>query len=313
MRHNYTISTERNTMSNGGILSVYFNAFSSKSECETNIVNNYKQSCSIDFQHCSFTGKEKDEETGYGYFGARYMDHELMTMWLSVDPLADKYQNISPYAYCAWNPVKLIDPDGCLIDDYFSYNGIYLGSDDAKTDNVRIINEERWNELSNNGRIKHSDGYKNSDSFSSVHSQMNTEAQLEVYQHYNPTKCKLYATFSHINPGNSGMVTTTVKGESKIGIFLEDNYKGIAVADHAREIENMFVHEGQHVIDHKRNPGWADFDYENSALDAQFHHDSWVKCRPEYKHAVTNYGRKASTLGSSFLDLFDPYSSIWNP
>ena len=59
-----------------------------------------------------FTGKERDEETGYGYFGARYMDHELMTMWLSVDPLADKYPSISPYAYCAWNPIKLVDPNG---------------------------------------------------------------------------------------------------------------------------------------------------------------------------------------------------------
>lgn len=35
-----------------------------------------------------------------------------MTMWLSVDPMADKYPSISPYAYCAWNPVKLVDPDG---------------------------------------------------------------------------------------------------------------------------------------------------------------------------------------------------------
>ncbi len=35
-----------------------------------------------------------------------------MTMWLSVDPLADKYPSLSPYAYCAWNPVKLVDPDG---------------------------------------------------------------------------------------------------------------------------------------------------------------------------------------------------------
>lgn len=64
------------------------------------------------FNHPIFTGKERDEETGYGYFGARYMDHELMTMWLSVDPLADKYPSISPYAYCAWNPVKLVDPEG---------------------------------------------------------------------------------------------------------------------------------------------------------------------------------------------------------
>lgn len=68
------------------------------------------------FAPSSSTGKERDRETGYGYFGARYMDYELMTMWLSVDPMADKYPSISPYAYCAWNPVKLVDPDGREID-----------------------------------------------------------------------------------------------------------------------------------------------------------------------------------------------------
>ena len=52
--------------------------------------------------------EQRDEETGYGYFGARYMDHELMTMWLSVDPMAGKYPGISPYAYCSWNPVKSV-------------------------------------------------------------------------------------------------------------------------------------------------------------------------------------------------------------
>ena len=67
------------------------------------------------FYPSSFTGKEKDEETGYGYFVARYMDYDLTGMWLSVDPLADKYPGISPYAYCAWNPVKLVDPDGNII------------------------------------------------------------------------------------------------------------------------------------------------------------------------------------------------------
>ena len=59
--------------------------------------------------------EQRDEETGFGYFGARYMDHELMTMWLSVDPMSDKYPSISPYAYCAWNPVKLVDPNGMEI------------------------------------------------------------------------------------------------------------------------------------------------------------------------------------------------------
>ena len=61
---------------------------------------------------CSFTGKERDAETGYSYFGSRYLDNELIPSWLSVDPMADKYPGISPYAYCAWNPVKLVDPNG---------------------------------------------------------------------------------------------------------------------------------------------------------------------------------------------------------
>ena len=60
----------------------------------------------------TFTGKERDSETGFSYFGARYYDSDLMTGWLSVDLLADKYPNISPYAYCAWNPIKLVDPNG---------------------------------------------------------------------------------------------------------------------------------------------------------------------------------------------------------
>ena len=51
-------------------------------------------------------------ETGFSYFGARYYDSDLMTGWLSVDPMADKYPSLSPYAYCANNPVKLVDPDG---------------------------------------------------------------------------------------------------------------------------------------------------------------------------------------------------------
>ena len=58
-----------------------------------------------------FSAKEKDEETGYSYFGARYYLPEW-SIWGSVDPMADKYPNISSYAYCAWNPIVIIDPDG---------------------------------------------------------------------------------------------------------------------------------------------------------------------------------------------------------
>lgn len=64
------------------------------------------------FLRSNSNGKEKDYESGFHYYGARYYWSEVLTGWLSVDPMADKYPSISPYAYCAWNPVKLVDPDG---------------------------------------------------------------------------------------------------------------------------------------------------------------------------------------------------------
>ena len=64
------------------------------------------------FMVSSFTGKERDSETGLCYFGARYYDSDILTGWLSVDPMADKYPGLSPYAYCANNPIRLVDPDG---------------------------------------------------------------------------------------------------------------------------------------------------------------------------------------------------------
>ena len=64
--------------------------------------------------------EQKDYESGFHYYGARYYDSEALTGWLSVDPMKDKYPSMSPYNYCAWDPVKLVDPDGrefCLNDD----------------------------------------------------------------------------------------------------------------------------------------------------------------------------------------------------
>ena len=58
-----------------------------------------------------FNSKELDEETGLYYYGARYLN-PTSGMWLSTDPLFEKYVGMSPYNYCAGNPVKLVDPDG---------------------------------------------------------------------------------------------------------------------------------------------------------------------------------------------------------
>ena len=85
----------------------------------------------------TFSAKEKDSETGFSVtslrsvsssslskgqtslslhslirrFGSCYYSSDL-SIWLSVDPMSDKYPSLSPYVYCADNPVKLVDPNG---------------------------------------------------------------------------------------------------------------------------------------------------------------------------------------------------------
>ena len=62
-------------------------------------------------ENYTFSAKEKDSETGLSYFGSRYYSSDL-SIWLSVDPMSDKYPSLSPYVYCANNPIKLVDPNG---------------------------------------------------------------------------------------------------------------------------------------------------------------------------------------------------------
>jgi len=61
-----------------------------------------------------FTGKERDQETGLDYFGARYYASHL-GRWASPDPISvhsdsDKLRN--PYRYALSNPLVLVDPNG---------------------------------------------------------------------------------------------------------------------------------------------------------------------------------------------------------
>jgi RHS repeat-associated protein len=58
-----------------------------------------------------FTGKERDEESGLNYHGARYY-MPWLGRWCAVDDLEAKYAGLNGYAYCANNPLLYIDIDG---------------------------------------------------------------------------------------------------------------------------------------------------------------------------------------------------------
>ena len=66
----------------------------------------------------SFTAQE-DQGPDFGLpyidYGARQYSPAL-SRWLVPDPMGEKYYDVSPYVYCAGNPINLVDPTG---EDWF--------------------------------------------------------------------------------------------------------------------------------------------------------------------------------------------------
>lgn len=72
-----------------------------------------------------FSGKELDGQNGLNMydFGARLFDVAGVTIWTSVDPLAEKNTSITPYSYCNGDPVNRFDPDGNRTFNVFGSSG----------------------------------------------------------------------------------------------------------------------------------------------------------------------------------------------
>ena len=59
-----------------------------------------------------YGGKELQKKFGINLYDSQARFQANTGMFLSLDPLAEKFYGISPYSYCAGNPVNLVDPSG---------------------------------------------------------------------------------------------------------------------------------------------------------------------------------------------------------
>ena len=106
-------------------------------------------------QPYKFGGKEYEHhgEIDLYDFGARLYNPALC-VWTSTDPLAEKYYNVNPYAYCFGNPVNRFDPDGNVVipvhgtwsNPYTWKNmgGILNATNNLFNDNTRYKQDFKW-------------------------------------------------------------------------------------------------------------------------------------------------------------------------
>jgi len=112
--------------------------------------NNVSYSSNVALKY-KYNGKELQDELGLNMYdyGARNYDPAL-GRWMNIDPLAEKYVQITPYSYVAGNPLRFVDPNGMEI------KAIEGGYNYTEQDAVDVLN--LLNASSNNKSTKGSIG-----------------------------------------------------------------------------------------------------------------------------------------------------------
>ena len=217
-----------------------------------------------------------------------------------MDPLTEKYYSISPYAYCAGNPVRFIDPTGMMIDDYFNENGKYLVKDEATTDNVKITSQQSWDVT----KTVNSDGTESIDhangaaiSIDNSAANLSTGAELSVYDHYNPTNLTINAAQNENGSSGAGFWATRKNGVITTGfeINIQGNKTGDKIANHANEIKNIFSYEEKHNNDFIELGfngyfNMSDNQKESRAVQTQMNQSTFKDMRPIIQQKAIEYG-----------------------
>ena len=215
-----------------------------------------------DCQDRKYNGKELDRMHGLDWYdyGARNYD-AAVPMWTSVDPLCEKYYDISPYAYCVNNPVNAVDPDGR---DHYSvnsegkfslieknddeYNTIYAHNKDGSINENASINVSKGflsseNNLTLKGRTsKDADGNKVSDYSVSFYSPKDEKESVTAFEFLsNNTDVEWSNVKISFSEGSQNFVQTSHLSGSELGQrYIFEKYKGVngAVIDYAYHNHN---------------------------------------------------------------------------
>ena len=184
-----------------------------------------------------------DCETELNYYGARYYNPDI-NIWLSIDPLSDKYPSMSPYMYCAGNPVIFIDPDGRRIDHFFNRQGQFVGS--TPTGNkIMITSASNMNDVNSNNSESLSSFLYNSN----VSQDVRSSAAKNILNHYSGT----VGVTGNVGLGvHKNKYVPAYYNPQSNQVSFNPLYSNYSLFDNIYNVISLLQHEGLHQTD--KNP-----------------------------------------------------------
>ena len=202
-------------------------------------------------QSFKYSGKELDRTYGLDLydFEARQQD-PVSVCFTCVDPMAEKYYGISPYAYCVGDPINCIDPDGRDARIFIDGNNITISASVVLTgqyatqelaDLYKQGIMEQWGAISSFTAI---DGTEYSVTWNidvSVNNDIDLDAgdipKQDGYHNYMQVMCEEYSNGKHV---------------AQSGLNIRTGYTG-HVRSYSREglslyFDNPMPHEFGHML-----------------------------------------------------------------
>ncbi len=180
----------------------------------------------------------------------------LPARWIPPAPLAEKYYSISPYVFCAGNPVNFVDPDG--MSWYFSCNnGSFITHIDDDDDLIYLITEQQQ-ELVNTGQANY-EQFKNTDADGNLFGQMLMTGNVDMDTALGVLGYFLgMANSTEENSGEKYLseglnITLTAGNGSQAEVIPVSRTLRVNTKDnfyYGYDVINVFSHEIKHMMDY---------------------------------------------------------------
>lgn len=232
--------------------------------------------------------------------------HSTLSIWLSVDPMSDKYPGVSPYTYCGNNPVRLVDVDGREWGDFWDMNGKYLGTDGIDDGKIYIVTQQDWNQFSDieNGMKILSDYAVRPSS-----ANLSDDAIIKILANYNTT-----GTTCIIHENENAFFTTHMeKAGEKVTMEVQvsvSKWKNNRFLDNYYDIKTFFDNESGHIAQYEEI-GWEalsaiyNLGEQGKARCEQYaiawqvlnRYDNFARATEECRQHIINYLNKCNEKG----------------